>query len=184
MRHLPTLELLLCWLGWLLQPQDNQPLPNKDVFFSTRGDFEYVLLWRCTEDIYDQSLPTESWPEGMKKTTSYITLCHCTVGEGAHVFSEQEPQVQLNHKPGREEILFYLYICLFLEQVKGQFCPYCSLSQYWGLRVSLDHTLFVLMTAVRWIILQSDILAPCPVPPLAVINWRLAYSSLLCWRHL
>lgn len=47
------------------------------------------------------------------------------------------------------------------------------------LRVSLNHTLFILITAVRWIILQSDVLAPCPVPlSLWLIGaWLIPHSS-------
>ena len=74
-----------------------------------------MLLWRYTEDIYGQSLPTESWPDGMKKkpkTTTKIPIISQFMllhSESGHVFSEQEPWVQLNPKAGWEETLFYLY---------------------------------------------------------------------------
>lgn len=157
-----------------------QPTPAKQrCLFGTEGDFDYVLLWRRTEDIYDRSFPIKLWPEGMKKTT-LKPLYTAAQWERVSVFSQRKIPAFSSTLKQEGRRLFYLYTSLFLEQVKGQFCPHCTLGQYWELRVSLDHTLFVLMTAVLWIILQSDVLAPCPVPPLSVINWCLAYSSFLC----
>lgn len=46
-----------------------QPTSAKQRCFSgTQEDFDYLLLWRCTEDIYDRVFPIESWPEGLKNT--------------------------------------------------------------------------------------------------------------------
>lgn len=67
MRHLPSQELLLALIR-MVAAASRQPTSAKQRWvFSTQGGFDYVLR-RYTEDIYDQSLPAESWLEGMKKT--------------------------------------------------------------------------------------------------------------------
>lgn len=65
--------------------------------------------------------------------------------EDVHVFSEQEPWVQHHPKAGREKTLS-LYL---LVPGTGQGPILSSLQLGPILRVSLDHTLFFLMTAVQ-----------------------------------
>lgn len=75
---------------------------------------------------------------GNDKSTFLVILYHCTVREVVCAFLKQELQVSSTPKL-EETTLFYLYTCLFLDEVKGWFCPHYNLGQYWKLSFLRSH---------------------------------------------
>lgn len=89
MRHLPTLELLLCWLGWLLQPQDNQPLPNKDVFSALGGILNMCYYGDAQRTFMISHCPLNHGLRGWKKTP--LTSLYATAQwERVSMFSQSK----------------------------------------------------------------------------------------------
>lgn len=85
--------------------QETTRLCWANMGFGTQGWFESVPLWRWTEHIYDQLLPTESWPEGMDRATSWANLFSAQ-GESVCVSSEQEPGLSPTLKQEKRRVCF------------------------------------------------------------------------------
>lgn len=129
LRHLPSLQLLLHWSEWLLQPGDNQALLGKD------GVWYSGVVWICATVEMDRahlwSIAAHwlmAWGDGQNHLLSQFILC---TGRECLCFLRARTRAQPNPKAGKEKSLFCLYTSWFLEQVKGQFHPHCSLGQYW-----------------------------------------------------
>lgn len=104
-----------------------------------------------------------AWGDGQNHLLSHFILC---TQRGCLCFLRARASAQLNPKAGKEREDFALSSHQLVPGT-GQ-GPISSSLQLWTVwRISWDHTLFVLMADVQWIILQSDVLAPCPVPPLS-----------------
>lgn len=155
--HLPTPELCLHWSQWLLQPGHSQALLSKDGLWYSRG-FDFVLLWTWAVHIYDQSLPIESWPEGMDRTTSRATLSSAQ-GERSSVFPQSK-----NH--GFRSAL---------KQEKRRLCFVFTLACSWNR--SRANFIFIAASDNIENFLRSHLMCPndrCPVNNLA--KWCLGTS--------